>query len=225
MKRDAEVLVMLRERAKGRTQEQAAARAGMSVRTAAASTNGAAKLPSQLKQPRTYRTRPNPFADDWPWIASQLERRSGAAGPRRCSGCCATATLVATRTGQLRTLQRHIAAWRAQYGPEPRGDLSPGPRAWRGRAVRLHLHEQPGRHAGRRAVPAPGLPPGAGLLECRGRPDLLLGELRGAGRRASRPASGSSAAYRASTAPIISARPSTRWTQTGGRRPRSATGC
>ena len=31
MKQDAEVLVMLRERAKGRTQRQAAARAGMSV--------------------------------------------------------------------------------------------------------------------------------------------------------------------------------------------------
>ena len=43
--------------------------------------NAARKLPSQLKQPRTYRSRPNPFADDWPWITSQLERRSGVAGP------------------------------------------------------------------------------------------------------------------------------------------------
>jgi hypothetical protein len=33
MKRDSEVLLMRRERAKGRSQEQAAARAGMSVRT------------------------------------------------------------------------------------------------------------------------------------------------------------------------------------------------
>jgi len=32
MKRDSEVLLMRRERAKGRTQEQAAARAGMSLR-------------------------------------------------------------------------------------------------------------------------------------------------------------------------------------------------
>jgi len=55
---------------------------------------------------------------------------------------------------------------------------SPGPRARRSRAVRLHLHEQPGRHAGRRAVCSPGLPPGAGVLEHRGRPDLFLGELR-----------------------------------------------
>ncbi len=34
MKSDAEVLLMKRERARGKTQEQAAARAGMSVRTA-----------------------------------------------------------------------------------------------------------------------------------------------------------------------------------------------
>ena len=72
MKRDAEVLVMLRERAKGRTQEQAATRAGMSVRTVR-EYERRAKLPSQLRQPRTYRSRPNPFADDWPWITTLLE--------------------------------------------------------------------------------------------------------------------------------------------------------
>src|SRR5215470_8844763 len=73
VKRDPEVLRMLRERAKGRTQEQAAARAGMSVRTAG-TYERLGRLPSQRKQPRRYRTRPNPFAADWPWITSQLER-------------------------------------------------------------------------------------------------------------------------------------------------------
>ena len=73
MKRDPEVLRMLRERAKGRTQEQAAARAGMSVRTAG-TYERLGQLPSQRKPPRRYRTRPNPFAADWPWITSQLER-------------------------------------------------------------------------------------------------------------------------------------------------------
>ena len=72
MKQDAEVLVMLRERAKGRTQEQAATRAGMSVRTVR-EYERRAKLPSQLRQPRTYRSRPNPFVDDWPWITKLLE--------------------------------------------------------------------------------------------------------------------------------------------------------
>ena len=73
MKRDSEVLLMRRERAKGRTQEQAAARAGMSVRTLRRYERRG-KLPSQFQEPRTYRTRPSPFAEDWPWIASQLER-------------------------------------------------------------------------------------------------------------------------------------------------------
>jgi transcriptional regulator with XRE-family HTH domain len=72
MKRDSEVLLMRRERAKGRTQELAAARAGMSVRTIRRYERRG-KLPSELKQPRTYRTRASPFEDDWPWIASQLE--------------------------------------------------------------------------------------------------------------------------------------------------------
>jgi hypothetical protein len=115
MKRDPEVLRMLRERAKGRTQDQAAARAGMSVRTAR-TYERLGRLPSQLKQPRRYRTRPDPFADDWSWVASQLERDPalqattlfallGARHPGRY------------QAGQLRTLQTHIAAWRAQHGP------------------------------------------------------------------------------------------------------------
>lgn len=63
MKSVAEVILVKRERAKGRTQEQAAARAGRSVRTLR-KYEQANKLPSQLKQPRTYRTRPNPFEHD-----------------------------------------------------------------------------------------------------------------------------------------------------------------
>src|SRR5260370_9364816 len=62
--------------------------------------------------------------------------------------------------------------------PGPRGDVPPDPRARRSGAVRLHLYEQPGRDAGWRAVSAPGLPPGAGVLKRRGHPDLLQRELR-----------------------------------------------
>jgi hypothetical protein len=50
MKRDSEVLLMRRERAKGRTQEQAAARAGMSVRTLRRYERRG-KLPSQFREP------------------------------------------------------------------------------------------------------------------------------------------------------------------------------
>ena len=116
MKRDAEVILMLRERAKGRTQEQAAARAGMSVRTAR-TYERRGKLPSQLKQPRTYRSRPNPFADDWPWIAAQLKQDPALQGQTLFRLLCDRAP-GRYQDGQLRTLQRQIAAWRAQFGPE-----------------------------------------------------------------------------------------------------------
>jgi len=115
MKTDGEVGIMVRERAKGKTQEQAAARAGMSVRTVRRYEHRG-KLPSQLKQPRRYRTRPNPFADDWPWVEEQLTRDPAL------QATTLFALLGERRPGhyqaaQLRTRQRQIAAWRAQHGP------------------------------------------------------------------------------------------------------------
>jgi transcriptional regulator with XRE-family HTH domain/ribosomal protein S21 len=116
MKTDGEVRLMLRERAKGKTQEQAAARAGMHPGTAR-KYERAGQLPSQLKQPRTYRTRPNPFEGEWPWIEAQLQRDPAL------QATTLFALLDERHPGrypavQLRALQRHIAAWRAQHGPE-----------------------------------------------------------------------------------------------------------
>lgn len=115
MKSDAEVILMKRELAKGRTQEQAAAKAGMSVRTLR-KYEQAGKLPSQLRQPRTYRTRPNPFELDWPWVTSQLERDPALQGTTLFGLLCEQRPFV-FQAGQLRTLQRQIADWRAQHGP------------------------------------------------------------------------------------------------------------
>jgi len=115
MKKDAEVQLLLRERQKGRSQALAAARAGMSERTAR-KYEQAGLLPSQMRQPRTYRTRPDPFREDWPWIMRQLER----------DGALQATTLFALlqerhperyQASQVRTLQRHIAGWRALHGP------------------------------------------------------------------------------------------------------------
>jgi hypothetical protein len=116
MKKDAEVVLMRRERAKGKTQEQAAARAGMSPRTAR-QYERLGKLPSELRQPRRYRTRPNPFADDWAWIASQLER-DPALQTTTLFGLLCVRRPGQYQAGQLRGLQRQIAGWRAQHGPE-----------------------------------------------------------------------------------------------------------
>lgn len=116
MKTDAEVLFMMRERAKGKTQEQAAARAGMSVRTLR-SYEQQGKLPSQRKEPRRHRTRPNPFAEDWPWVEQQLQR-DPALQATTLFGVLCTRSPDRYRQTQVRTLQRHIAAWRARSGPE-----------------------------------------------------------------------------------------------------------
>ncbi len=116
MKTDSEVQRMLRERHKGKTLDQAAARAGMSVPTARKHLR-AATLPSQRKAPRTYRTRPDPFAADWPWIQAQLERDSALQAQTLFALLCEQHP-GRYQPGQLRTLQRHIAAWRALHGPE-----------------------------------------------------------------------------------------------------------
>ena len=116
MKSDAEVLLMKRERSKGKTQEQAAARASMSVRTLRTYEHGG-KLPSEIKEPREYRTRANPFEADWPWITAQLER-DAALQATTLFALLAAQRPAGYAEGQLRTLQRQIARWRAEHGPE-----------------------------------------------------------------------------------------------------------
>lgn len=116
MKTDGEVAIMFRERAKGKTQEQAAARAGMSVRTAR-TYEQRGTLPSQLKQPRGYRTRADPFAADWPWIEAELTRDPALQATTLFALACERRPGHYQAT-QVRTLQRQIAAWRAQSGPD-----------------------------------------------------------------------------------------------------------
>src|SRR5260221_404074 len=123
MKRDSEVLLMRRERAKGRTQEQAAARAGMSVRTLRRYERRG-KLPSQFQEPRSYRTRPSPFTEDWPWITSQLERDPALQGTT-LFGLLKELHPGRYQASQLRTLHRQIAAWRGQYGTGREGIYTP----------------------------------------------------------------------------------------------------
>lgn len=116
MKTDTEVQLMLRTRKKGKTLEQAAARAGMSVPTARKYLRAAA-LPSQRKTPRDYRTRPNPFLADWSWVEQQLQRDPALQAKTLF-------TILTERfperytPGQLRSFQRHVANWRALHGPD-----------------------------------------------------------------------------------------------------------
>ena len=116
MKKDTEVKLYMQARKAGKTQKLAAAQAGMSERTGR-KYEQVGKLPSQLKQPRTWLTRQNPFEQDWEWVTAQLER-----DPARHSTTL-LALLMEQHPGRYRptqivTLRRHIAKWRALHGPE-----------------------------------------------------------------------------------------------------------
>ena len=93
----------------------AAMKAGMDEKTAR-KYRGTGKLPSELKQGHTWRTREDPFEDVWDDIKSMLECNPGLEAKtlfeylqRRCPGEFAD--------GQLRTIQRRIKIWRAVEGP------------------------------------------------------------------------------------------------------------
>ena len=93
----------------------AAIKAGMDEKTAR-KYHKLGKLPSELEQPHTWRTRQDPFEDSWDGIESMLEINPGLEAKtifedlqRRNPGRYAD--------GQLRSLQRHIKVWRASEGP------------------------------------------------------------------------------------------------------------
>lgn len=116
MKKDGEIQLLLKERRKGTTQKVAAARAGMSERTAR-KYERLGKLPSETKKPRAHRTRENPFEADWTWIESQLQRDS-ALQAKTLFTLLQQTYPNRYQEGQLRTLQRQMAAWRIEHGPE-----------------------------------------------------------------------------------------------------------
>ena len=93
----------------------AAIKAGMDEKTAR-KYRRSGKLPSDLKQEHTWRTRKDPFEDVWEGMKSMLEINPGLEGKtlfedlqRRNPGRFAD--------GQLRSLQRRIKNWRAVEGP------------------------------------------------------------------------------------------------------------
>jgi hypothetical protein len=93
----------------------AALRAGMHRNTARRYLM-ADKLPSELKVPRTWRTREDPFAEDWEEIAERL-----AQAPE-LEAKALFEELMGRRPGryeegQVRTLQRRVKQWRAEQGP------------------------------------------------------------------------------------------------------------
>jgi hypothetical protein len=115
---DAQVRVLRRKLMEGKTQEGAAASAGMSVRSARNWQTG--PYPSKVRKPHDWRTRRDPFAEVFeseivPLLAMDERRLLEARTllgelERRHPGCFSTR--------HLRTLQRRLREWRALHGPE-----------------------------------------------------------------------------------------------------------
>lgn len=114
---DEQVKLFRKKRMKGKNQEAAAAAAGIPVRTARRWESG--PLPSQTKKARSYRTRPDPFADVWqdkvvPLLTADKERKLQARTVLQELNREAPGTYSRKL---LRTLQRRMRDWRALHGP------------------------------------------------------------------------------------------------------------
>src|SRR5579872_871762 len=112
---DAQVRRLKRLSKTEKTQELAAAKAGMDVKTARRYLQDGG-LPSEMKTERAWRTRSDPFDEVWEGIRKQIQANPGLeaktlfeALQRQHPGKYGD--------GQLRTLQRRIKNWRSTEGP------------------------------------------------------------------------------------------------------------
>ena len=97
------------------TQELAAAKAGMDIKTARKYLADG-KLPSESKADRTWRTRDDPFKRVWEDIRKQIDDNPGLEA-KTIFEALQRDNPGEFADGQLRTLQRHIKRWRAIEGP------------------------------------------------------------------------------------------------------------
>lgn len=95
---------------------QAAMKADMDRKTARKYV-ATGKLPSELKQPRDWRTRPDPFEAHWPDIEARL-RETPEFEAKTLFDLLQQQYPGRYEDGQLRTLQRHVKRWRAAHGPD-----------------------------------------------------------------------------------------------------------
>jgi len=95
---------------------RAAMKAGMDRKTARKYV-GAGRLPSELRAPRDWRTRPDPFDEHWPEVQARLEETPELEAKTLFEVLCEEHP-DRYADGQLRTLQRRVKAWRAAHGPD-----------------------------------------------------------------------------------------------------------
>lgn len=74
-------------------------------------------MPSEMEVLRDWRTRENPFAEDWALMAAKLSDAPTLEGKALFDWLMEERPGRYT-SGQLRTFQRHVEKWRAMFGPE-----------------------------------------------------------------------------------------------------------
>jgi hypothetical protein len=105
---------MMKERSKGKTQEQSAAKANIRSRKTMQKYERLDKLPSEIKEPREYRTRSDPFEADWAEVEKKLEDAPELEAKTLFDWLCEREGRQ-YQEGQLRTLQRRISNWRVLH--------------------------------------------------------------------------------------------------------------
>lgn len=113
---NAQVRKFMDEMSKHQKLGVAAARSGMDRKTAT-KYRDAGKLPSEMGVIRDYRTREDPFDEDWKELERRLVDAPELEAKTLFEGLLANAP-EKYNPGQLRTLQRHVREWRARHGPE-----------------------------------------------------------------------------------------------------------
>jgi len=113
---DAQVRKLMEEKSKHGQVGLAAIRSGMDRKTARKYLR-ASKLPSAMTVERGWRTREDPFAEDWADIEEKLTIAPELEAKALFEDLLARRPGQYTE-GQLRTLQRRIRRWRATRGPD-----------------------------------------------------------------------------------------------------------
>lgn len=119
---------LLMKNLKKHTQEIAAAKAGMDVKTARKHIKSN-QLPSEMQEMHTWKTRKDAFEDAWPELANMLKHAPGLQA-RTLMEYLLRQYPNKYKPGQIRTLQRRVRDWRAQYGKSQavifRQNIQPG---------------------------------------------------------------------------------------------------
>jgi hypothetical protein len=113
---DAQVRKLMEEKSKHGKVGRASMMAGMDRKTGRKYWKEGT-MPSAMAVNRDWRTRENPFAEDWGLMAAKLSDAPTLEGKALFEWLMEERPGKYT-PGQLRTFQRHVEKWRAMFGPE-----------------------------------------------------------------------------------------------------------